>query len=116
MDNRAELKRQYKETLLPMGVYQIRNKVNGKIFIGNSLNLDGSMNRARFELNFGKHRNQLLQSEWNEYGAENFEFEKVDQLKPGIDPEYDYREDLTALQELWLEKLQPYGDKGYHLK
>ena len=30
------------------------------------------------------------------------------------DPLYDYKEDLKTLEELWLEKLQPYDEKGYN--
>ena len=28
----------------------------------------------------------------------------------------DYRTDLRFLEELWLEKLQPYGERGYNEK
>jgi hypothetical protein len=30
------------------------------------------------------------------------------------DINYDYTEDLAALEELWLEKLKPYDDRGYN--
>jgi hypothetical protein len=29
-------------------------------------------------------------------------------------PEYDPRDDLRALEALWLDRRQPYGERGYH--
>jgi hypothetical protein len=57
-----------------------------------------------------------LQDDWNRFGADAFEFETVDTLKPLDDAGYDPKEDLAELEQLWLEKLQPYGAKGYNTK
>ncbi|TCL62408.1 hypothetical protein EDC14_102527 [Hydrogenispora ethanolica] len=114
-EKRSKLKQEYKQTLRPMGIYQIQNQVNGKRFIAASPNLPGSFNSARFQLK--QHcflRNRELQQDWDRYGPENFTFEVIDELKPVDDPLHDYKEDLKALEELWLEKLQPYGERGYH--
>jgi hypothetical protein len=35
-------------------------------------------------------------------------------LFPRENPDYDYKSDLEVLEDLWLEKLEPYGDKGYN--
>lgn len=112
--NRKELKREYKQTLRRMGVFQIRNLANDKVFIGSSLNLDGIFNRHEFQLKMGGHPNKTLQADWNEFGAENFEFEILEELFPRENPEYDYRADLEVLEDLWLEKHEPYDDKGYN--
>jgi len=40
----------------------------------------------------------------------------LDQLEPKEDPAYNYTDDLTVLLELWLEKLQPFEDRGYNKK
>lgn len=53
--NKKDLKREYKQTLRPMGVFQIRNTVNEKVFIGSTLNLDGIFNRHEFQLKAGVH-------------------------------------------------------------
>jgi hypothetical protein len=29
-------------------------------------------------------------------------------------PGYDPRDDLRALEALWLDRRQPYGERGYH--
>jgi len=108
------LKKEYQQGHTPMGVFQIRNTVNEKVFVGSSLNLPGIINRHKFGLQMGNHRNQALQAEWNEFGAEKFAFEILDELTPVSDPQHDYREDLAQLEDLWMEKLQPYGERGYN--
>jgi group I intron endonuclease len=107
-----ELKREYKLNHRPMGVYQIRNVVNEKILIGASIDLSGILNRHKFQLKMGNHPNGALQSEWNEFGGENFAFEILDEITPKEGR--DHREELAFLEDLWLEKSQPYGDRGYN--
>lgn len=115
MDRRAELKQEYKNKPKNMGIYQIKNQVNGKIFIGSSPNLDGMFNRFKMGIKYGfSNGNQRLADEMKEYGPESFTYEILDQLKPSEDPLYDYKEDLKTLEALWLEKLQPYDERGYH--
>lgn len=115
-DKRKELKREYKQNLTPMGVFQIRNTVNEKVFVGSSLNLPGIKNRHEFQLKMGGHPNQPLQAEWNELGGDKFVFEILEELPPRTEPNYDYRADLTLLEDLWLEKLEPYENRGYNEK
>ncbi len=108
------LKKEYQQGHTPMGVFQIRNMVNEKMFVGAALNLPGIFNRHKVELKTGSHKNKKLQAEWNEFGADKFAFEILDELTPVSDPQHDYREDLVHLEDLWLEKLQPYGEQGYN--
>lgn len=108
------LKKEYQQGHTPMGVFQIRNMVNEKVFVGSSLNLPGIFNRHKLELKMGSHKNKALQAEWNEFGADKFAFEILDELTPVSDPQHDYREDLVHLEDLWLEKLQPFGEGGYN--
>ena len=112
--NKKELKREYKQNLRPMGIFQIRNLIKEKVFIGSTLNLPGIFNRHEFQLKMGGHPNKILQADWNEFGAENFEFEILEEVFPRENPDYNYAADLEVLEDLWLEKLEPYGDKGYN--
>jgi hypothetical protein len=96
-----------------MGIFQVRNTINGRVLIGKSLNIDGILNRHRFALRQGLHSNKTLQTEWLEHGSENFTFEILDILAPSDDPSRD-AENLTCLEDLWLDKLQPYGERGYN--
>lgn len=97
-----------------MGIFQIRNMANEKVFVVAGLNLRGIINRHRFELEMGSHANTGLQADWNDLGSQGFAFEILDQMQPRDDPNYDSRRDLASLKELWLEKLRPYGDRGYN--
>ncbi|MDX2044950.1 MAG: GIY-YIG nuclease family protein [Acidobacteriota bacterium] len=115
MDSKQKaLKKEYQQSHTPMGVFQIRNVVNERVFVGKALNLPGIFNRHRLELRMGSHKNLKLQAEWNEFGADKFAFEILDELTPVSDPLHDYREDLEQLEDLWLEKLQPYSEQGYN--
>jgi len=111
---KKELKREYLQNHRPVGVFQIRNIVNDKVLIGASLDLPGIFNRYKFQLKMGNHPNVRLQAEWNEFGAESFAFEILDEITPKEGR--DYREELVFLEELWLENSQPYGDRGYNEK
>ena len=112
---RAELKQAYKEKPPPMGVYAVRNRANGKVLVGSSLNLQGMLNRIRFELATGIHRTYpALQEDWNRHGADSFAFEVLDVLPPQEEPGTDPKEELRVLESLWLERLRPYGEAGYN--
>ena len=113
MDKKAKI-REYKNTPLPMGVYQIKNKVNGKVLIGSSKNLPAILNRFSAELKMGSCRNIVLQEEWKQFGPEAFEFKELEILKPLDDSTYDSAEDLHFIEERWTKKLKPFGGKGYN--
>lgn len=113
---KSKLKAEYKQTMTKMGVFQIKNNINGKIFIGKAMNLDGILNSQRFQLIHGGHSNKELSKDWKEFGQDNFSFEILDQLKPVEEAGNcsDYIDDLAALEQIWLEKLQPFVEKGYN--
>jgi hypothetical protein len=113
---KKELKDVYKLSHTPMGIYQIRNVINDRVFVGAALNLPGILNSNRIQLSSGNHPIKLLQADWNEFGSESFAFEVLDELTATEGPEHDYRTELTFLEELWLEKLQPYEERGYNAK
>ncbi|MEK6410086.1 MAG: GIY-YIG nuclease family protein [Acidobacteriota bacterium] len=116
MRKKKELKREYQQNQTPMGIYQIRNTINDKVFIGTALNVPGVLNGQKFQLSAGSHPNKRLQAEWNEFGGERFTFEILDELSATEGPAHDYRADLAFLEEFWLETLQPYGERGYNEK
>jgi hypothetical protein len=114
MDKKKVKIREYKDTPRPMGVYQIKNKENDKVLIGSSNNLPAILNRYRAELKMGNCRNLVLQQEWKQFGPEAFEFSELEILEHLDDPNYDPAEDLHFLEEIWIEKFKPYGNKGYN--
>jgi hypothetical protein len=114
--NKKQAKLEYKASRRPMGVFQIRNLVNKKIYVGSSLDLTAMFNRIRFQLFAGAHPNKPLETDWRNLGSSKFEFEVLEEIIPRDDPNYDYKMDLETLEDLWLEKLEPYGDRGYNEK
>ena len=113
-EDNKQLKKNYQQNPRPMGVFLIRNNLSNKVFLGAGRDLQGLINRYTFQLKNGSHPNKSLQADWNEFGGNNFAFEIVDQLKPLDGPGFDARAELTVLENLWLEKLQPFGERGYN--
>ena len=111
---KREINREYKDRQKPAGVFQIKNIQNGKIFLGSSLNLEGPLNGHKFMLTINSHRNERMQKEWNEYGANAFVFEILEQVKVKDDPNFNIDDELTLLEQIWVEKLQPFGERGYN--
>lgn len=114
MDRRKELKRAYRKNPPAAGVYCILNTANGKMFIGSTRDLRGKLNGQRFQLEQGGHPNEALQADWNAFGAAAFTFETIDELKPAANETAVDLKELSALEALWLDKLRPYGERGYH--
>jgi hypothetical protein len=114
--DKKELIRKYKETPLPMGIFQVKNLASGKVFIATAQNLPGKINSCKFQLQNGSHPNRELQSDYVQCGESGFVFEILDRLEYKDDPLYNYDDDLKTLEELWLDRLEPYGGKGYHVR
>jgi hypothetical protein len=111
---RTEIKQAYKQRSPEMGVFQIRNKANGKIYIAGSQNLEGERNSRLFQLRMGKIVfSRELQEDLNRYGADNFEFSVLAVLE-SPEPGKPVEQALDALELHWLEKLQPFGGRGYN--
>jgi len=101
-----ELKEQFKQYRPDMGVFVIRNRQDGKCFIEGTTDLKGTMNGARFRLEYGQHPCEELQAAWRTAGADAFSFEIADHLayKPGEEPK-DYRDEVKTLKDIWVEKM-----------
>jgi hypothetical protein len=97
-----------------MGVYRVHNTASDRSFVGMSRDLPSALNRERFWLDHGGHPNRALQEDWNRLGPNAFEFEVLDTLSPADRSASQLADDLALLEQLWLEKLQPYGERGYN--
>ncbi|MEY4563334.1 MAG: hypothetical protein RLZZ618_2611 [Pseudomonadota bacterium] len=100
-----ELKLAYKLALPPMGVFCIRNLVNGRQFVERSMNLTGSLNRHRMELHAGVHRHRELMTDWRVHGEAQFVFEVLDQVKERPEPDFNYAQETEDLLARWQAKL-----------
>jgi len=113
--DKRQLRQRYKQTLLPKGIYALRNKINGKRFVAAGKNLNAAKNSIIFQLNNGMYPVAQLQHDWNGYGSDNFEFEiieTIEEKEAGVD----YDKELKVLELLVLEALQPYDDAGYNTR
>lgn len=112
--NRKSLIRAYKETRRPMGVYRIHNTRDDRSLVGRSVDLPSILNRERVSLKFGNHPNAALQRDWTTLGPDAFVFEVLDTIKaPDEQLDYDPTDDLRVLEDLWIERLQLVGERGY---
>ena len=115
MTNKQALKAAYKESwhkLRTMGVYQVKNHTNGKVYLDASLNLEGALQRERQWLALGGHLNKALQADFVAHGPDAFTIDILEKLEP-VDEPRDYKTDLALLLEIWMVTLQPWGDRGY---
>ena len=112
--DRSEIKRLYKQNRPDAGIYQIRNLANGRFYVGSTPNLEGTRNSRMFQLRMGKVVfSRELQEDLDQFGSGNFEFSILDVLEKTER----HGSSERALEELhlrWLEKLQPFGDRGYN--
>ena len=116
MDRKA-LIRKYKETPKTAGVFRVRNLTNEKALVGSSADVPSAVNRERAQLRTGTHMTLPLQSDWVALGADAFAIEILDTLAPPADkPDWDPTDDLRELERMWLEKLRPFGDRGYNVE
>jgi group I intron endonuclease len=111
------LKREYKENRRPAGVYQIKNTLTGKIFIGSSVDVNARINRHKAGFAFlDSHEMPALIADVKKYGADAFTFEVLETLEGEYDSDAELREDLKLLEQMWLEKCEPFDERGYNTR
>ncbi|KIL37161.1 LuxR family transcriptional regulator [Gordoniibacillus kamchatkensis] len=109
---RRKLLEEFKQVKTYMGIIQITNKANGKIYVAGFPNLKNKWFTLQMQLDMGRFANAQLQKDWKELGSEAFAYEVLEQKK--TDDMTDIRWELKQMEKSWLEKLQPYGDRGYN--
>lgn len=62
-----------------IGVYMIRNLINGKCYFGSSKNCQSRLSGHRAALRRGDHTNVSLLQEWEAFGKDAFEFAIVEE-------------------------------------
>lgn len=89
------------------GIYEIKNKTNGKIYIGLSESIYDRWRSHRNMLNRNCHFNIFLQRAWNKYGEENFEFNIVEKC---------LKKELSNKEISYIKMHKSNNDKyGYNL-
>lgn len=99
-----------------IGIYGIRNLINGKTYIGKTgMNFGDRWDSHRSLLNSGKHDNPHLQKAWNKYRQDNFEFIVIEDCE--VDELSDREKYYIKLyKNMGLAyNIHDGGDEGYNL-
>ncbi len=106
MDRKKQLKEQYKQMKTDMGVFMVKKKNNNKYLLIGTQNLNGMMNRVKFQLENGSYTNGELQKDWNESSPDDFEFTILETLEYDKDEfKIDYSEEVNIILIMLTEKL-----------
>jgi len=90
-----------------IGVYKIVNLVNGKIYIGSSIDIKGRWKEHIRDLKNNKHHSTYLQRSWNKYGEDNFKFCIVEECN---------NDQTLDKEQYYLDKYKSYDKRnGYNI-
>jgi group I intron endonuclease len=89
-------------------VYQIRNLVNNKVYVGSTVRPRLRRRDHRRKLGLGIHQSPRLQAAWRKYGGKSFAFEILEVVEAA--------ELLLPAEQRWMDALKSYDHKfGYNL-
>lgn len=101
------------------GIYAIKNKITGEVYVGKTSNNFGDRRDChKAMLNGGYHDNQNLQTAWNNYGEDCFDFVVLHQCDGKSLGEINQLEieEIKKAKELNIAyNLHDGGDTGYYL-
>ena len=93
-----------------MYIYKITNKKNGKVYIGQSIDIEKRWYKHKNAYKHEQNQNWLIYKAFIKYGLENFNFEIVEECS---------KEDLDKKEKYWIKKYHSYINdpkcKGYNM-
>lgn len=91
-----------------IGIYIFTNKINGKQYIGQSINIEDRKKQHfyRYKNNKDSGYNSAIHSAFRKYGWENFSFEILEQCS---------LEDLDEKEKYWISKKNTLVPNGYNI-
>ncbi|MEW5920577.1 MAG: GIY-YIG nuclease family protein [Bacillota bacterium] len=112
-DRRKALLLAYKDRKVFGGVYKITNTSNNRFWLNTAISVQGDKKRFEFSQKTNSCVFPSLQKDWNEYGAEAFVFEILEEIEiKNTQTTREFKEDLKVLGEIWREKLAQSGETG----
>ncbi len=79
------------------GIYTITNTKTGKIYVGQSSNIENRWSMHKNQLNGRSHSNYKLLKDWCKYGPDTFVFEVVEEV---------FVEDINEKEEFWIDSFE----------
>lgn len=90
------------------GVYAIVSRIDGKVYVGSTVNIRRRWSHHRSTLRRQTHRNRYLQNAWNLHGEANFEFVVLEEVGEALS--------MVEREQAWLDRVRPFErDLGYNL-
>lgn len=82
------------------GIYIIKNNINNKIYVGQSINVEKRIREHKKNLVTNKHTNFNLQNDWNLIGSNSFEFSIIEKVIGNSD---EIRMLLNEKEDEWMD-------------
>lgn len=90
-----------------MGIYEIRNSLNGKVYVGSSNDIEGRWRTHKWALKNNRHHSKHLQRAYVKYGLDIFNFEVVETVND--------ESELLIREQFYLDKRNSFDKtKGYN--
>jgi len=102
------------------GIYKIINKINGKYYVGSSMDMfrepHGRWPQHKRHLRANVNQNPHLQSAWNKYGEENFKFCVIESINSNKEESVkDFNKRLKLLEQKYLEIAKLHKNNVYNM-
>ncbi|MHC2338828.1 GIY-YIG nuclease family protein [Bradyrhizobium sp. USDA 4454] len=102
-EHRKQAITDYKKRASAAGVFAIRCRATGAVWVGQALDLDKIQNRIWFTLRMGSHRNADLQCAWTAHGADNLILDTLERIE---DEELGYVRDALLKERVAHWRMQ----------
>ena len=96
-----------KTTMKTAGIYKITNLINGKVYVGQTIDYRRRRIGHLSALKLGNHHNKYLQSSYTKYGVNNFEMKLIKSCS---------KSELNDLEKHYIQELDCLHDaQGYNI-
>jgi hypothetical protein len=104
--SRKEAIRAYKERKVPRGVFAMRCRATGNVWVDSAMDLEAAENRTWSSLRHGDvHMDKAIAAEFQTHGRDAFTYEVLEKLDEDVAP-MSLRDLLKERKLHWIGKLQ----------